>query len=295
MNLISASRRTDIPAFYSRWFVNRIREGFCHWVNPFGGGVSRVSLACADVLGIVFWTRYPLPLLPFLPEIEDRGYRFYFYFTLTGYGAPLECHNPPLEKAVEAFRTLSARVSPPRVHWRYDPIILSGQHTAEWHVSQFGRLADALSGSTHRCYFSFVDLYGKTRRNLARAGRETILDPTTAERMRLIGEFRDIANRYGITLYACCEDALRDAGVEKARCVDASLLGVDVERRRKPTRPGCGCMQSIDIGAYDTCRFDCAYCYATNSSAAANRRAASHDPSDSLLWRPARLRGCELP
>lgn len=290
MKLVSVSRRTDIPAFYAKWFLNRIEAGFCEWVNPFGGQVYRVSLRPEDCLGLVFWTRYPAPLLPHLDELKARGFAFYFHFTINGYGPRLETHNPDPVKALDVFRSLSDRISPALTLWRYDPILFSDQTPAEYHIGQFASLARALRGATERCYFSFVDAYGKTRRNL-RAHNIPYSEPGGKEKLALVRRMRDIAAGEGITLYSCCEDAMVGEGVEKAHCVELELLRrmrPDLTQRLKaaPTRAECGCVESVDIGAYDTCRFGCVYCYATNSREAAERRAHSHDPAGSALWRP---------
>lgn len=294
VHIVSASRRTDIPAFYSRWFLNRVDAGYCHWLNPFGGQVYRVSLRPEDCLGLVFWTRYAAPMLPHLAGLRSRGFRFYFHVSITGYAEPLELHNPPLEKALAAFRALSDTISPDLTLWRYDPIVLSDVTPPEYHLERFERLAAELGGYTRRCYLSFLDNYGKTRRNLARIESMQFRDPDTEQRQALMRQLRDAAAVRGITLYACCEDSVAGEGVEKAHCVDLELLGGGAHLKRKPTREQCGCIESIDIGAYDTCRFGCAYCYATNSPEAANKRAGTHDAGDSLLWRPATLAGKEF-
>jgi hypothetical protein len=126
-------------------------------------------------------------------------------------------------------------------------------------------------------------------RNLARIESIRCSDPSADARLQLIRQLRDAAAAHGITIHACCEDLLVGDGIEKARCVDLELLGTHAALKRKPTREECGCVESVDIGAYDTCRFGCAYCYATNSTAAADKRAQTHDPEDSFLWRPATI------
>lgn len=286
MRIISASRRTDIAAFYSRWFLNRVRAGFCEVVNPFGGQVSRVSLAAGECAGIVFWTRYPAPLIPHLGELRARGYRFYFHVTITGYGRPLEARNPAQGRALEAFRMLSGAIGPDLALWRYDPIVLSGATGPDVHLRRFEALARELAGHTRRCYFSFVDYYGKTRRNLAAIGGLHAAEPDPESRAELVRRLDAVAAARGITLYSCCEDALAGGRVQKAHCVESDLLTPNDGFKPKPTREQCGCVESVDIGAYDTCRFGCAYCYATNSWEAAARRAARHDPAAPALWRP---------
>ena len=291
MRIVSISRRTDVPAFYTPWLMNRLRAGFCHWINPFGGQVYQVSLRAADCAGLVFWTRMPKPLLPHLDEIRALGHRFYFHVSLTGYPAEIESHNPILGAALDAFRALSDRISPRLALWRYDPILLSSATPADYHAARFETLARALEGRTERCYFSFVDLYGKTKRNLAAVTSTSGIrfdEPDVEARLTLTTRLRDIGKTHGITLYSCCEDGLLAAGVEKAHCVHPGLLDAP-PCPVSPTREECGCAKSVDIGAYDTCRFGCSYCYATGSHRAAVARAQTHDPGDTALWRPPRL------
>ncbi len=302
MKTISASRRTDIPAFYSPWFLNRIRAGFCHWINPYGGQVYRVSLRPEDCLAIVFWSRNPVPLLPHLNTLRREGYHFYFHYTINGYPRAIESHTPPLRAAVASFGRLAEIVSPDLAHWRYDPIVLGDATPADYHLARFEELARQLEGQTRRCYFSFVDFYGKTERNLRRVEREhgvSVDRPGLAEQRRLAQQLRDIAAARGITLYACCNDGLVGEGIERSHCIDLDTVAqlrpdLALSPRAAPTRQDCGCVECDDIGAYDTCAFGCAYCYATNSRSAALRRRAEHDPADSALWRPASMRGVDL-
>lgn len=280
-SVISASRRTDIAAFYSKWFLNRIRAEWCEWRNPFGGRLRRVSLRPDDVLAIVFWTRHPAPLLPHLEWLASEGYRFYFHVTINGYPRELESHSPPLDRALDAFRRLSDAVSPAFAHWRYDPVLLGDLTPPEYHLERFGRIAAALEGRTGRCYFSFVDYYGKTRRNLSKVPGLRFYEPALEEKQRLARELSAIARSRNITMYSCCGDALAGDGIVKASCVDAGLIGTPL--KSVPTRPGCGCTASTDIGAYDTCAFGCTYCYATNSRAAALTRLRAHDPAAPVL------------
>jgi len=299
--IISASRRTDIPAFYTNWFMNRIRAGFCHWINPFGGQVYRVSLRPNDCLGIVFWTRDPRPLMPHLRFLTSEGYRFYFHFTINGYPRILEPHRPPVEEAITVFKRLSDAVSPELILWRYDPIVLSTATPATYHLKQFHYLAANLSGYTRSCYFSFVNLYTKTQRNLQKVEERhglSFYELGPEKQLELARQLQAIAEAYGIKLYSCCNDLLVGAGIQKARCVDRSSLdGPDSQSvclRPAPTRRGCGCLESVDIGAYNTCVNGCIYCYATNSRKAALKRLRSHDPCDTVLWRPSTLRQLDL-
>jgi hypothetical protein len=302
MRIISASRRTDIPAFYTKWFLNRVRAGFCHWINPFGGQVYRVSLRPEDCLAFVFWTRNPKPLTDHLDSLRREGHRFYFHFTINDYPASYESHTPPVERAIATFRELSDSISPELTFWRYDPILLSELTPESYHLERFESLCRQLTGYTQRCTFSFVDFYGKTERNLRRVEREQGLSfqrPSVGKQRSLARELRDIAASSGITLFSCCGDALVGQGIEKAHCIGADVLAqlrpeLGLEVKAAPTRKDCGCVEAIDIGAYDTCIYGCAYCYATNSRSAALRRLRTHDPDDSVLWRPASLRGLDL-
>jgi hypothetical protein len=296
--IISASRRSDIAAFYSRWFLRRLEEGYCEWIHPFTGKLERVSLLPEDCLSIVFWTRNPAPLFPALGDLEASGHFPCFHFTVTGYPKPLESHNPGLNLSLRRLRELAERVGPESIIWRYDPIVVSSLTPVAFHIEHFASMAQRLEGAIRRVYFSFVDYYGKTRQNFERLSREhgvSFLEPDALERENLALRLRDIAARHGMTLHACCEDELVGEGVEKGRCIDLEAirrLRPDVleQLKRRPTREHCGCTESVDIGAYDTCAFGCSYCYATTSREAALARLREHDPHDTLLWRPQRLR-----
>ncbi len=300
--IISASRRTDLPAFHVPWFMARVAAGFCHWLNPFGGRVQRVDLRPEAVAAFVFWTRLPTPLLRVWPQLLDRGYRGCFQFTLNDYPRELEPHAPDLGTALSAFAQASETVGPSFIGWRYDPIVLTDTLTADEHRRRFATLCRHLAGQTTRCTTSFVETYGKTRRALARvATRHGIrfITPGPDERLALARDLGDIARAHGITLHACCSADLTAAGLTPAHCVDRSLIAqlrpdLRFTAANRPTRPGCGCHASIDVGAYDTCRFGCAYCYAAGPRQVADAPSAD-DVADSLLARPPRLRGATLP
>lgn len=271
-------------------------------INPFGGQVYRVSLKPEHCIGIVFWTRNATPLMRRLDELDAMGYRYYFQYTINGYPTSIESNNPSLESAISTFRKLSTRVSKDYIHWRYDPILLSDITPVEYHLKKFELIASFLEGYTSHCTFSFVDFYGKTQRNLARVSNDTKIvfeEPHLTLQQDIVGELVSIAMKYGMTLYSCCNNALAIHGAYKNRCVDPELirkLAVNSvpSIRAEPTRKDCGCVSSVDIGAYDTCLFGCTYCYATNSRAAAIRRFGLHDPMDTTIWRPKTLIGVDL-
>jgi len=287
VDIISASRRTDIPAFYMPWFMNRLRAGSVHYPNPFSGELYAVSLQPDDVHSIVFWSKFYGPLLPHLDEIQRRGYRFYFHHTITGAPRALEPHVPEWQQAVQVAQQLAARTSPRQVLWRFDPIVFTDELGKESYVERYRELAAALAGATVRCYFSFATFYGKVARQLRRAGIR-YYDPAPEEKQSLTAALADIAREHGMTLYACCQDALVTGRVQKAHCVDGDLLAELFPDRplvseARPTREQCGCVASRDIGMYDSCPFGCAYCYANQSHAAALKRFRAHRPEGEVL------------
>lgn len=299
--IISASRRTDVPGFHAKWFLNRVRAGWCHWLHPYNAQIRRVSLAPEDVTAFVFWTRRPHALLPHLGALRQSGYPMLFQFTINGYGPPLESHNPPVDSAIDAARQIAHELGPDAVLWRYDPILLTEDLTEDAHVRRFTALAAELRGVSRRCTFSFVDFYGKTQRNLrqlADDGGPIVGSPGAVQRARLAARLADVARAHGMEFLSCCDDSLVAGLVGKSRCVDpaavAAVAGARPSAKAAPTRKDCGCVRSVDIGTYDTCAFGCRYCYAVTRRETAIRRLKEADPRDSLIWRPPSLRGRNL-
>jgi hypothetical protein len=286
-NVISASRRTDIPAFYMPWLMNCLRRGSASYPNPFSGQIHTVSLQPDDVHSIVFWSKNYGPWLPHLDEIAGRGYHFYFHYTITGAPRELEPHVPDWQQSVLILRQLAERTSSRHVQWRFDPILFTDTLGTDFYIGRFRSIAKSLAGATQRCYFSFALFYDKVERRLARAGIQ-FRDPSREEKQALVQSLANIANEYGMTLYACCEDALVTGRVQKAHCVDGDLLAeLFPERplafRLRPTREQCGCVASRDIGMYDTCPHGCVYCYANQGHQAALIRFRAHDPQGDVL------------
>lgn len=297
MAIISASRRTDIPAFYAQWFMERVRRGFFHRVNPFNPRqVRRVSLKPEDVDTIVFWTKNPGPLLPSLAELDDRGFSYYFQFTLNPYGHPFEPNLPPLGERIETFRTLGAMIGPGRVVWRYDPLILSSLTPPEYHRELFGRTATELRGSTGRIMFSFLDFYGKAKSRLSAIERDRgiVFHDIRGEEFRngrweLLKEMRACAAENGMELYSCAEEEeLEGIGIRHGHCIDAGLVrelsgsSAPLSRDRHQRRE-CGCAVSVDVGMYNSCPFRCAYCYANASPKVIAANLKKHAPKGSAL------------
>lgn len=303
VNVISASRRTDIPAFYWRWFMNRVDAGYCHWVNPFNAKqVFRVSLAANDVAAFVFWTRNAQPMLADVESLQDDGYAFYVQYTINGYPREIEHRSPDTARAVETLQALTAATAPDRVIWRYDPIILSSATPPAYHLERFEDLARQISGSVRDVYISFCDPYGRTERQFKGIAHRlgwTFEFGTRAQHAEIAAQMAKIAAGHGLQLYSCAEAGLNVPGIKRGSCIDPELIAqlrpdLDFHLKAAPTREGCGCVQAVDIGSFDTCVFGCEYCYANNGTEVAKRRIKEHDPDDSLLWRPPSLRGVTL-
>jgi hypothetical protein len=275
--LISASRRTDIPAFFTPWFQERLNAGYCETQNPFSKKTSRVSLKQEDVLGWIFWSRNYAPFLKTLHALHAQGQRFLCHLTITNYPRALESHTPHAALAIEAAFQIARAFSPDVLQWRYDPIILTSITPPEWHLRNFETLSAALEGNVRRCIFSFPTLYRKTARNLSQAECDGGFQTWSLQRgdfckddlQHLAHQLAAIAASHGMQLLTCCNDEWLTPDIGKAHCVDWPLLKTLllqpslVEPSLHPTRSGCGCFKSVDIGAYDTCQHGCCYCYAT--------------------------------
>lgn len=292
--IISASRRTDIPAFYSAWLMNRIRTGYCLVPNPFNAKqISRVSLAREDVDAFVFWSKNPQPMLGLLDELTDRGFIYYFQYTLNDYPHALEPKIPAVERRLETFHELARRLGPTRVVWRYDPIIITPNTGYEFHAAAFEKLTSLLQGATRRVVVSVVDLYRKTdRRMTAIADNGFRIDSdaaTSPEMLQLLSHISRVAATADIMSFSCAEEQdFTKAGVRPGSCIDCDLisaLGGRVSVKKDAgQRPACRCVTSRDIGINDTCLHGCPYCYSTRNDELAHQRHAQHDPSSPVLF-----------
>ncbi len=297
--IVSASYRTDIPAFYGAWFLNRLAAGHCMVANPYGGRPYRVALAGPGVDGFVFWTRNAGPFLDALDRVAQSK-PFVVQFTVTGYPRALDRSVTDAERAVAQIRRIAAVHGPRAVVWRYDPVLITGLTPPDWHRAAFARLAVDLAGAVDEVVVSFANIYRKTARNLAEAARRHGFDwrdPDVAEKHALLSTLAEIAAGHGMMLAPCTQPALALPGTRPARCVDAARLSdIAAERfpgaaairaRTKGNRPGCLCDESRDIGAYDTCPHGCVYCYAVRSRDAAQAALRRHDPAGEFLLPPA--------
>ncbi len=289
--IISASRRTDIPAYYSKWFLNRLQEGFCQVRNPINRRISTVSLKPEDCLAIFLWTRNPTPLLRHLPGLQRRGYRFLANMTVVEYPPWLETHGFNPKSAADAFRRLSDIIGPASMIWRYDPIITGTGLSMEFHEQTFQWIAESLQGFTSRCIVSFLEPYRKIRHRLRQVTEGTPYQVHThvpSEKLELVKGLSAVAGNSGMALSICCDEDFSRTDIPAASCIDQTLLtdtGITIPRilRKKPSRPGCGCYESVDIGCYDTCINGCVYCYANHSRTVALKHFQNHDPLSPLL------------
>lgn len=281
--ILSASRRTDLPALYGPWLVNRLRAGEVWIPQPYRPRHAiRLLFSPETVDAIVFWTKNPIPFLPLLDQVEALGYRsFVFQYTITALGNDWEPGLPPLEERVKAFQQLSRRLGPGRMDWRFDPIVLDGERTPAWYARRFSALCRELAPWTTRCVLSFADHYAHNG-SLFQEAPLPVLEETAAR-------LQEAAAPWGLPLYTCAEAGdFSPWGIHPGACVDGErlgrLLGCSLRAKRDPgQRPACGCVESVDIGVYNTCVNGCKYCYATRSPAAAKKNYAAHDPALPML------------
>ncbi|MDO6543686.1 DUF1848 domain-containing protein [Photobacterium sanguinicancri] len=290
--IISASRRTDIPAFYTPWFMNRIREGFLLTRNPFNAHqIRRVSLLPEDVDVIVFWTRNPRMLMGHLDELDSLGFNYYFQYTITGYPKKIENSVPRPHRAIQTFINLSDRIGANRVIWRYDPILVSNVIDTDEHKRLFYKIASMLHGKTKRVVISFSDFYKKTERNLASIKDLHYTDITKNPNMlnELVSYMSSVANQFGMSIETCAEEIdTSTSGVAHGKCIDDTLIndlfGLSVgDIKDSGQREACGCIKSIDIGSYNTCLHECSYCYATFNKQTVLKNKSKHDPKSPFL------------
>lgn len=296
--VISASRRTDIPGFYSEWLLNRLKAGFVYVQQPYSGRMSRVSLKPEDVTALFFWSKNYRPLLSRLDAVEKTTKNLFFHFTITA-NRELELHAPDPEEAVKDYIFISRRYSPDHIVWRYDPICITDKLNFETHVERFVKLATFLKGHATRCIISFAHPYKKVGANFRRYTDHTLLELPWEKKRAYARRLATIAREFGIQLYACCNDGLVCEEIKKANCIDGRYLSrlftVPIDTRPAATRKECGCTKSADIGAYDTCGHGCVYCYANMDKDRACSNVEKHDPEwNSLKMNVAEEAGSEI-
>lgn len=282
--IIQASMRTDIPAFYAEWFLNRLKAGFVLVRNPYDpSSVMRYRLSPEVVDAIGFCTKDPSPMLAHMDALKDYGQ--YWFVTITPYGRDIEPNVPDREKVMADVKALSEIVGQRRVGWRYDPIFISNEYTVERHIADFEHMARTLEGCTDTCVISFIDLYKKVRRNFPE-----VREVGWEDRIALGREFARIGAKYGMTIRACAEGTeLAPYGVDCAGCMTVDIwekaLGqrLNVPKGKNQRDGACNCVLGSDIGAYDTCSHLCRYCYANADPDRVRKNKVFHDPSSPFL------------
>jgi hypothetical protein len=300
-HIVSASRRTDIPQHFGAWFAARRKAGFCESRNAFGGKY-RISLRPGDVLGYLFWSKNTAPFEGQLRALRGEGAPVAVQFTITGYGPAVEAAVPGPEVAVPAFLRASRMLpSPSAIQWRYDPIVVTAAFGADWHRDNFRRIASALEGAVRVCNISFVEPYLKVVRRMGKEVAYRPADPTRhrqalrkwpdlgqagAPEARLVEDLARIAREHGIELRSCCGP---ETGLPASSCCGADLFECYGIREASPppapgpTRKGCRCLKSLDIGMDDTCPGGCIYCYAASGPGTAERNARNVSPDAARL------------
>lgn len=283
--IIQTGMRTDIPAFYSKWLINRINAGYVLVRNPYNPQqVTRYSLSPEVVDLIAFCTKNPAPMLSHMDVLKPYGQ--YWFVTITPYGTDIEPNVPDKKIVMEDLKRLSKVVGVDSTGWRYDPIFLDDRHTVEWHIAEFERMAETLAGYTKTCVISFIDIYRKVERNFPEA-REVM----RADRLRIGRAFIEIAAKHGMTIRPCAEgDELASYGADCSGCMTVSTFEtalhahLNVPKRKNNQRNGqCACLLGVDIGAYDTCGHLCRYCYANTNPELVKANMRRHDPASPFL------------
>ena len=281
--ILQTGMRTDIPAFFSKWFVNRLTEGFVLVRSPYNPQLVTKYLISPHVVDLIgLCSKNPAPMLPHLDLLEPYGQ--FWFVTITPYGRDIEPHVPDKFTVMKSFKELSKRVGICRVSWRYDPIFISEKYTVERHIADFETMASELAGYTRVCVISFIDLYAKVLRNFPEARSVSLED-----QIRLAKEFVRIGKRLGIRIQSCAEGThLAPYGVDSSGCMAPETIeqamGMPLKfPKGKFLRESCACIGGNDIGAYDSCGHLCRYCYATSRQEAFEENIRKHDPNSPLL------------
>lgn len=280
--ILQTGMRTDIPAFYSEWFMNRIKEGYVLVRNPYyPEQVTRYEINTNVVDLIAFCTKDPIPMMKYTEKLKAYGQ--YWFVTITPYGKDLEPNVPDKNIVIKCFRELSGIVGINSMGWRYDPVIVSKKYTVDHHISAFEKIASQLYGCTETCIISFVDLYEKVKRNAPE-----IREVTPSEQITLAKVFAEIGSRYGIKVKGCHEDpALAEYGIDISGCLNRSVyekaLGISLDMPKRRSQRECSCFFGTDIGAYNSCGHLCRYCYANADTAVVKRNMSRHDPNSPFL------------
>ncbi len=280
--ILNTGTRTDIPAFFHKWFLNRIDDGFVCSRNPYNGEIYKYDINCEVVDCICFCSKNPRPLVRHLDIIED--FNQFWFLTVNPYGNDIEPNVPDYKKVIKTFGDVASTLKRDAIAWRYDPIFITEKYGLDFHIEKFEEMASELSEFTSDCTISFIDMYNKVLRNFPEA-REV-----TTEEQLIIGEnFARIADKYGIKMKTCVEGTLLDQfGFDSTGCMTKQVLekaignNLKVPRGKYKNRQ-CNCLMGRDIGAYNTCLHGCKYCYANSNMKLVKRNQKLHNPDSPLL------------
>lgn len=289
--ILSVSRRTDIPAFYSEWFMNRLKEGFVYVRNPMNANqISSIPLSPKNVDCIVFWTKDSKNIMKYLNQIDNMGYKYYFQFTITPYNKEIETNVRDKSEIIKTFKELSDKIGKGKVILRYDPIFIqdNGKYSTNFHIEAFEKLVDSLSQFTNKVIISFIDGYRKVAANM----KDIKIQEISNNDMRFMAKhFSDITKKYKLQLETCAEEIdLKEFGINHSQCIDGNLIekiiGYNIFNKniRDDNRLYCGCMKCVDIGQYDSCIHNCLYCYANINKKKALENYKKHNPNSPILF-----------
>lgn len=284
--ILSVSRRTDIPAFYAEWFMERLRQKYVLVRNPFNAhSISRIPLSPENVDTIVFWTKNSKPIHKYLDEIDELGYKYYFQYTITSFKKDMEENLPDKKEIIKSFQTLSEKIGSEKVILRYDPVIITSSYSIEYHIKAFEKLCSHLKGYTHKVIISFIDYYNNTYKNIK---NHNVYNISNSDMYIIAENFSSIAKDNGLIIESCAEQIdLGRFGINHGKCIDDELIekitGYKISAGKDNQRNACGCIKCIDIGEYNTCMHKCLYCYANINKDAAFKNYKLHDKNSPLL------------
>lgn len=283
--IINTGGRTDTVQYYSEWLLNRFKEGFVYSRNPFSPEkVTKYELTPDKVDCVVFCSKNYEPILNRLNEITDK-FNTYFYYTITAYDKDIEPRVPTIEKSIEILLKLEEITSAKRIAWRYDPVLLTDKYTIDYHLETFENMSKQLSGHIDRCIFSFVEMYKKLKTNMPE-----ITELSNSEKTELAKGLGEIAEKYNIIIQTCATDIdYTSFGINPSGCMNLDILGKANNIRfkklkHKGMRKNCKCIETRDIGAYDTCPNGCKYCYANSTPQKAIENYKKHNPNSPILF-----------
>lgn len=281
--IINTGMRTDIPAFYFKWLINRIREGYVLIRNPYyPSQVTKYNLFPEVVDCLAFCTKNPEPMLQYLEELKQ--YKQYWFVTITPYEKDIEPRVPDKEKVIESFKKLSINIGTNSIGWRYDPIFIGNGFDVNKHIESFEKMAKKLKGYTNNCTISFLDLYEKVKRNA-----KDLKPPTKEEKIEIAKNFAKIGKENDMIIHSCCEETyLSEYGLKCNGCMSQEIIEKSINctlnpPKRKSLRQECNCLMGNDIGSYNTCGHLCKYCYANANSELVKENMKRHNENSPFL------------